>query len=228
MNSIQRTPGGFWHRYAAWSLDFVPVAAIAWLFTRAQVHAGLAMAGDAWRRFYDSAGQAIADAVLAGTKLPELSRMLEHDPALHAAAQSMQDGIVRATLPFALACAGIALLWHALGEASSWQGSPGKRAFGLVATDVDGARLGFGRALARQAAGVASWITLNLGHLLAALPPQHRALHDYIAGTRVSRADAATRMPPLAKLWLWLQVLGGLLALAWGLSRYFAMLASIG
>jgi uncharacterized RDD family membrane protein YckC len=170
----------------------------------------------------------MSDAVLAGTRLPDLERSLLQDPALRAAAQALQDAIVQASLPFALACAGIALLWHGLGEASSWQGSPGKRAFGLVATDIDGQRLGFARAFARQLAGVASWITLNLGHLLAALPPQHRALHDVIAGTRVLRADDASRMPVAAKLWLWLQVLGGLLALAWGLQRYFALLSTLG
>src|SRR3546814_8479267 len=35
---------------------------------------------------------------------------------------------------------------------------------------------------------LASWLTFNLGHALAALPPQKRALHDYLAGTRV-RSD---------------------------------------
>jgi hypothetical protein len=39
--------------------------------------------------------------------------------------------------------------------------------------------------LLRHAAGSLSWLTLNLGHLLAALPPHKRALHDWIAGARV-------------------------------------------
>jgi uncharacterized RDD family membrane protein YckC len=223
-----KAPARFWHRYAAWSLDFVAISAIAWLLTRANVHAGFDATAAAWKQLFDRASQAMSDAMLAGTRLPELSQSLMQDPALRAAAQAMQDGLERATLPFALACAGIALLWHGLGEASRWQGSPGKRAFGLVATDIDGERLGVARAFARQLAGVASWITLNLGHLLAALPPQHRALHDVIAGTRVLRADDAPRMPPAAKLWLWLQVLAGIAALAWGVARYLALLAAIG
>jgi uncharacterized RDD family membrane protein YckC len=223
-----KAPARFWHRYAAWSLDFVAISAIAWLLTRAKVHAGFDATAAAWKQLFDRASQAMSDAMLAGTRLPELSQSLMQDPALRAAAQAMQDGLERATLPFALACAGIALLWHGLGEASRWQGSPGKRAFGLVATDIDGERLGVARAFARQLAGVASWITLNLGHLLAALPPRHRALHDYIAGTRVLRTDDAPGMPLAAKLWLWLQVLAGLAALAWGFARYLALLASIG
>lgn len=228
MNASERAPGGFWHRYAAWSLDFVAISAIAWLFTRAEVHAGLEAATVAWGQLFGRASQAMSDALLSGSDIHSLSQALMRDPVLQAAANAVQDGLVQATLPFSIACAGIALLWHGLGEASSWQGSPGKRAFGLVATDVDGRRLGFARAFARQAAGLASWVTLNLGHLLAALPPQHRALHDVIAGTRVLRADDAPRMPPAAKLWLWLQVLAGIAALAWGVARYLALLAAIG
>lgn len=226
--AVARVPGGFWHRYAAWSLDFVAIAAIAWFTTRAKVLAGIAAAVTGWKQVYDRAAQAMADAVLGGQDLRAMSRSLLHDAQLQAAAHAVQDGIAGATLPFAFACAGIALLWHGLGETSRWQGSPGKHLFGLVVTDADGAPPGIARAFARQVAGIASWIALNLGHVMAMLPPQHRALHDFIAGTRVLRVDDAPRMPLAAKLWLSLQVLGGLLALAWGLSRYFAMLASIG
>ena len=227
-STASRVPGGFWHRYAAWSLDFVAIAALAWFATRAQVHAGIDATRAGWRQLFGRASQAMSDALLSGRDLHSLAQALMQDPALRAAAQAVQDGLERATLPFALACAGIALLWHGLGEASRWQGSPGKRAFGLIATDIDGNRPGIARAFARQLAGVASWITLNLGHLLAALPPQHRALHDLIAGTRVLRDDDAPRMPLAAKLWLWLQLLAGLAALAWGCARYLALLASIG
>lgn len=223
-----RAPGGFWHRYAAWSLDSVAIAAIAWFATRTKVVAGLDAAGAGWRSLFDRAAQAMSDALLSGRDLHSLARALMQDPVLRSSARTVQDGIEQATLPFAFACAGIALLWHGLGEASPWQGSPGKRAFGLVATNLDGNPPGIARAFGRQLAGVASWITLNLGHLLAMLPPQHRALHDYIAGTRVLRADDAPRMPLAAKLWLWLQVLAGLAALAWGFARYLALLASIG
>ena len=226
--SPDRAPARFWHRYAAWSLDFAAISAIAWFLTRARLRAGIDAAGAAWKQLYGRAAQSMADSLLGGGDIHSISQAMTQDASLQAAARAMQDGIEQATLPFAFACAGIALLWHALGEASSWQGSPGKRAFGLVATGLEGNRLGFARAFARQIAGAASWITLNIGHLLAALPPQYRALHDYIAGTRVLRADAAPGMPLAAKLWLWVQLLAGVVALAWGFSRYVAMLASLG
>lgn len=228
MNANLRVPGGFWHRYAAWSLDFAAIGAIAWFATRTRVHAGVDAARAGWDRLFGLAAQAMSDALLSGRDLHSLSQELMQDAALRAAAQALQDGLEQATLPFAFACAGLALLWHALGEASRWQGSPGKHAFGLVVTDLDGHPPGIARAFARQVAGMASWLTLNLGHLLAMLPPQHRALHDHIAGARVLRAGDATRMPLAAKLWLWLQVLAGICALAWGFARYLALLASIG
>jgi uncharacterized RDD family membrane protein YckC len=226
--AIARVPGGFWHRYAAWSLDFAAIAAIAWFATRAKVHAGLDAALAGWHQLFDRASQAMSDALLSGRDLHSLAQALMQAPVLQSSARAVQGGIEEATLPFAFACAGIALLWHGLGEASSWHGSPGKRAFGLVVTDVDGNPARIARAFGRQVAGVASWITLNLGHLLAMLPPQHRALHDCIAGARVLRADDAPRMPLPAKLWLWLQVLAGIAALAWGFSRYVALLSAIG
>lgn len=228
MSVIARVPGGFWHRYAAWSLDFVPIAALAWFATRSSVRSGLDAIAAAWAQLYGRIAQAMADSLLSGGDVQSIRESLQRDAALQASARALQDGIDHATLPFTLACAAIALSWHALGEASRWQGSPGKRAFGLVVTDIDGEPPGLARAFWRNLAGAASWITLNLGHVLAMLPPQHRALHDYLAGSRVLRIDDAPRMPLVAKLWLWLQVLAALVALAWGASRYFALLASIG
>jgi uncharacterized RDD family membrane protein YckC len=223
-----RAPARFWHRYAAWSLDFAAISAIAWLLTRAKVQAGIDASGLAWRDLSGRVAQAMADSLLAGSDIHSMSQSMLQDAGLRAAAQALQDGIEQATLPFVFACTGIALLWHALGEASPWQGSPGKRAFALVASDIDGNRLGFPRAFARQVAGAASWLTLNLGHVLAAVPPQYRALHDYIAGTRVLRAGDASGMPLAARLWLLAQLLAGVAALAWGFSRYVAMLSAMG
>ena len=58
------------------------------------------------------------------------------------------------------------------------------------------------RAGLRHLAGVFSWLTLNIGHLLAASAPGHRALHDRIAGTQVVWVGAARRVPA----WGWLLV----------------------
>ena len=68
------------------------------------------------------------------------------------------------------------------------------------------------RSLLRNLAGLLSWLSLNFGHALAAVPPQHRALHDYLAGTQVL-AHAAP-LPRWARAWLVVQALLLLLAFA--------------
>ena len=93
---------------------------------------------------------------------------------------------------------------HVLGVASPLQGSPGKRVFSLKVVDPAGGRPSFARAAGRHLAAGLSWLTLNIGHLLA-LPAPHRALHDRIAGTRVLRDGEARRLPRAAAAWIALQ-----------------------
>jgi uncharacterized RDD family membrane protein YckC len=162
--------------------------------------------------------------MLAGTRLPELSLGLLHEPRLHAAAAALQHAMWQLAWPLLLGYALLAAPWHVLGEASRWQGSPGKRALGLAVTDRAGARPAFARAALRHAAALLSWLTLNLGHLLAALPPRREALHDRIAGARVLHVRGQARLPGWARAWLVLQVLAGLGLLGWLLLRYVAEL----
>ena len=91
-------------------------------------------------------------------------------------------------------------------ESSGWQASPGKRLLGLRVTDVHGGRCGPGRIALRFVAGIPSWFVLHLGHALAAWTPGKRALHDYLAGTRVELAPGAPEaMPRGGRSWLLLQ-----------------------
>jgi uncharacterized RDD family membrane protein YckC len=81
-------------------------------------------------------------------------------------------------------------------EASSRQATFGKLALGLKVTALDGSRPGTARVAGRFVAASLSWLTLNLGHALAGWTRERRALHDFLAGTRVENADPAnTAMP---------------------------------
>jgi uncharacterized RDD family membrane protein YckC len=73
---------------------------------------------------------------------------------------------------------------------SVWATTPGKRLLGLYVCDREG-RVGIslGRALLRWFGYFASALPLGLGFVLAGLNADHRALHDYIAGTYVGRRD---------------------------------------
>jgi len=78
-----------------------------------------------------------------------------------------------------------AWLYEALMVSSSTQATLGKMALNLKVVDVNGQRLGFGRATGRHFAKMISSLILAIGYIMAAFDPEKRALHDRIAGTRV-------------------------------------------
>jgi uncharacterized RDD family membrane protein YckC len=79
----------------------------------------------------------------------------------------------------------IMILYFALMESSSKQGTLGKMVLGIVVTDGEGKRISFGRALGRNLAKIISDIILFIGHLMVAFTPRKQGLHDMIAGTLV-------------------------------------------
>jgi uncharacterized RDD family membrane protein YckC len=80
-----------------------------------------------------------------------------------------------------------AWLYHALMEASRYQGSLGKMALGIVVTDMSGQRITFGRATGRYFGKIISGLTLYIGYMMAGWTQQKQALHDIIAGCLVMR-----------------------------------------
>ncbi len=86
----------------------------------------------------------------------------------------------------------------------------GKFLMNLRVRAVDGGNISMGKALARSFSYFLSSATMDIGYLMALFTPQHRALHDYVAGSRVvslrERSDIAN---------------GLLLAVSWGLMAIF-------
>jgi uncharacterized RDD family membrane protein YckC len=76
-------------------------------------------------------------------------------------------------------------LYYALMESSSWQATLGKKALGLEVTDMEGRRIGFGRATGRTFGKIISAFILYIGFLMAAFTEKKQALHDMIAGCLV-------------------------------------------
>jgi uncharacterized RDD family membrane protein YckC len=66
--------------------------------------------------------------------------------------------------------------------------TPGKKVVGVRIVDMDGNPIGIGKAALRAVAMYASFLTLGIGFLMALFTQDKRALHDYIAGTRVVQA----------------------------------------
>ena len=76
-------------------------------------------------------------------------------------------------------------LYYALQEASVHQGTLGKRACGLIVTDMNGQRISFGRATGRYFAKFLSSLILFIGFIMAGFTEKRQALHDMIASTLV-------------------------------------------
>lgn len=101
-----------------------------------------------------------------------------------------QEGAVAATAAMLFWC----WLYFALFESSRFQATPGKRAMGIVVTDVAGRRISLGRASLRYVGKFLSGFILMIGFVMAFFSSQKQALHDRLAGTLVLRRQPeATR-----------------------------------
>jgi uncharacterized RDD family membrane protein YckC len=213
---MSHAPAGFWRRYAAWTLDAaiigLPVLLLAWpVMTTAKAALGAAFAALSARL-----ATLMLDGLASAQSPLLLSRQWLADPALLQATGALQSALGALLLPPLLGFVAASLAWHVGFERSRRQATPGQRALGLVVIDDAGRRLPAGYALLRFAAGSLSWLTLNLGHAMAALPPRHLALHDRVSGTRVRLRDPdAKALPAWAKAWIALQLLALLVANAW-------------
>jgi uncharacterized RDD family membrane protein YckC len=208
---------GFWQRTVGWTLDAALLAPPALLLTWPWIAAPLRAVAARWDALLHATGTAMAQALLRAqgeiAGLLSLVLALVHDPALREANARLSSALWAAVWPPLLAFVLLGAAWQVGFERSRWQASPGRRALGLHVEDSEGRRLSARRALARHLAGTLSWLTLNIGHLMAAAAPRHLALHDRISDTRVCSARAA--LPAWAAAWLALATLGPLALLVW-------------
>ncbi|RZA20353.1 MAG: hypothetical protein EOP93_06135 [Lysobacteraceae bacterium] len=207
---------GFWARYAAWSLDAACLSPLLVLLCGSRIGYALADARAALLAITTELPRLLGDALGSLQAPTAMARQVLADPSMAAAAERLQSALASIVYTPVLVYAVLALLWAVLFEQSPWQATPGKRALGVVVVDTQGRRLNAGHALLRHLAAGLSWLTLNIGHALAALPPDHLALHDRVSDTRVLRRTGSDRLPLWAKSWLVAQLLAMVVATAWG------------
>ena len=202
-------------RYVAWSLDAACLLPVLLLLASARLQHDMA-----------SASAAIGSLKLALPRLMEgmlgnpqptmqMAQAWLADPVLAAGVGRLEAAIGDMLLTPMLLYALLALFWSVGFEASRWHATPGKRALGLVVASADGKTLTTGHALQRYLASSLSWLTLNIGHAMAALPPKHLTLHDRISDTRILRERADASLPAWAWGWLILQGAVALYAFFW-------------
>jgi uncharacterized RDD family membrane protein YckC len=206
--SAGRVPAGFWPRYAAWSLDAACLLPLVALLGASRVGHALDAARAAWASLAAELPRLLGDAL--GNPQPALA--LAHawlaDPRLAAQVAALEAALLAIVLTPVALYAVLALPWAVGFERGPWRATPGKRALGLQVSADTGGRLTAGHALLRHLAAGLSWLTLNIGHLMAALPPAHLALHDRLSDTRVAWCAGRRRMPAWAHAWLAVQALG--------------------
>ena len=86
--------------------------------------------------------------------------------------------------PYLAASLGLHLLYH-VSLNGQFGATLGKMAIGARIVNLDGSRIGFGRAFLRWLGLFVTQLTLGFGYLLIALRVDKRALHDLLARTRV-------------------------------------------
>ena len=86
---------------------------------------------------------------------------------------------------FSLALILISSTYNAFFESSPWQGTPGKKAVGLIVTDLSGNKVTFSRAFVRNLCKIVSQTLFYIGYIMVAFTEKKQALHDMIASTLV-------------------------------------------
>ncbi|RMH88110.1 RDD family protein [Lysobacter pythonis] len=200
---------GLWPRTVAWLVDALLLAALAAMASAALPGARWPALVAAWRALGATMGRTMLTMFEHGGDPPNIPlAMLAANGPLRPAIAEVAAALHHALAPPLLLLLGLALLYWPFGESGSAQATPGKRLVGLRVTDAHGRRLGPVQALKRHLAGGLSWLSLNIGHLLAAQGPEHLALHDRLADTRVRWRDGAARKTPA---WGWLLVVAAML-----------------
>ena len=207
-------PARFWPRYVAWSLDAALICVMIAPFVAARVQAAASVFGDHLLQLLVGCYTHLDRGLNEGLPALAVTPRLLADPQVRAATLALASDLVGMGAPVLIGYAAVALVYQVAAESTRWRATPGKRALGLAVVDAQGRGLGPSRALARYLASALSWLSLNLGHLMALAPPHHLALHDRVSATRVRASLPAQPLPAWAWAWLLLQVLLGIGACA--------------
>lgn len=215
LEPVRLQPANLKERYVAWSLDLACLLPALLLLAGARLQHDMASASTAIDALKLALPRLMESVMGNPQPTMQMAQSWLSDPVLGSAVTHLEAAVSDMLLTPMLLYVLLALLWSVGFEATRWQATPGKRALGLLVASADGKRLTTGHALQRFLASSLSWLTLNLGHAMVALPPRHLALHDRISDTRVLRERDDASLPMWAWGWLILQGAAALTAFLW-------------
>jgi uncharacterized RDD family membrane protein YckC len=125
-----------------------------------------------WRRF--------AAAIIDGVLLFVLLGGLDFIAGLAVGFTGAAFSSISSALSF-----GVGIAYYVGLESSSQQATFGKRALGIIVTDLQGNRISPWRAAGRYFGKILSALTLLIGYLMAGFTAKKQALHDIMASTLV-------------------------------------------
>lgn len=202
-------------RYVAWSLDAACLLPLLFLLASSHLQHAMGSASAAIDALQQTLPRLMEGMLANPQPTMQMAQTWLADPAMADAMGHLQSAVGDVLLTPLVLYALLALVWSVGFESSRWQATPGKRALGLVVTSTDGKKITIGHALQRFLASSLSWLTLNVGHAMAALPPKHLTLHDHLSDTRIVRERSDARLPVWAWGWLILQAAATLAAFLW-------------
>ncbi|KLE33875.1 hypothetical protein AAW00_12460 [Aurantiacibacter luteus] len=83
----------------------------------------------------------------------------------------------------------IGVAYFAVMESGPWQATLGKKALGLIVTDLNGNRISLARAIGRYFGKFLSSIILLIGFIMVAFTEKKQGLHDMLASTLVVKGQ---------------------------------------
>jgi uncharacterized RDD family membrane protein YckC len=101
----------------------------------------------------------------------------------------VSDKVTRLSIAFSLLVVIplVKFVYHIIMESAARQATFGKQILNIKVCDMQGNRISFARALARNLAKIFSVLTFFIGYLFSFFNKQQQCLHDMIAGTLVMK-----------------------------------------
>ena len=191
--SYTPSPAGFWKRYAAYFIDVVI------LYIAVEILSTL---------FFSFQSQSAVESLKQTLASLQTATANGEEPDLVGVMQTVEAVLMPVFIFSTVAYFVLAGIYFSLMESSRYQATLGKRLLGIKVTNANGEPIALPQSIGRFVSASLSWVTMNLGHALAAWTPERRALHDYLAQTRVENADPTSpRMPILGWLIIIINIL---------------------